>query len=137
MKKIIFDIETDGIITNVGGKEVFPNMYVVCIYDSETNKYQSFTQEQLKDLWPILEKADLLIGYNNDGYDTPLLTKEELIMELRKIKGKFIMSYDYNEDNLEFFKEFNVLPVDTIYAVHTKGRDKKFKELLISNFKIE
>jgi DNA adenine methylase len=71
------------------------------------------------------------------SYDTPLLTKEELIMELRKIKGKFIMSYDYNEDNLEFFKEFNVFPVDTIYAVHTKGRDKKFKELLISNFKIE
>ncbi len=73
MRKIIFDIEADGLITNVGSKTVFPNLHVVCIYDSETDKYSSYTKEQLKDLWPILEKADLLIGYNNDGYDTPLL----------------------------------------------------------------
>ena len=75
MRKIIFDIETDGIITNIGSKEIFPNMYVVCIYDSETDKYQSFTQEQLKNLWPILEKADLLIGYNNEFFDTPILNR--------------------------------------------------------------
>ena len=75
MRKIIFDIETDGIITNVGSKEVFPNMYVVCIYDSETDKYSSYTQEQLKDLWPILEKADLLIGYNSDFFDIPILNR--------------------------------------------------------------
>jgi DEAD/DEAH box helicase domain-containing protein len=75
MRKIFFDIETDGIITNIGGKEVFPNMYVVCIYDSETDKYSSYTQEQLKDLWPILEKADLLIGYNSDSFDIPILNR--------------------------------------------------------------
>jgi DNA adenine methylase len=70
-------------------------------------------------------------------YDTPLLTRDELIVELRKIKGKFIMSYDYSEENIEFFKEFNITPVDTIYAVLKITRDKKFKELIISNFKIE
>ena len=75
MRKIIFDIETDGIITNVNGKEVFPNMYVVCIYDSKTDKYQSFTQDQLKDLWPILEDADMLIGYNSDSFDIPILNR--------------------------------------------------------------
>jgi DEAD/DEAH box helicase domain-containing protein len=73
MRKIIFDIETDGIITNVGSKQVFPNIYVACIYDSETDKYSSYTVEQLKDLWPILEKADLLIGYNSDSFDIPIL----------------------------------------------------------------
>jgi DEAD/DEAH box helicase domain-containing protein len=75
MRKIIFDIETDGIITNVGSKQVFPNIYVVCIHDSETDKYSSYTVEQLKDLWPILEKADLLIGYNSDSFDIPILNK--------------------------------------------------------------
>ena len=75
MRKIIFDIETDGIITNVNGKEVFPNMYVVCIYDSKTDKYSSFTQAQLKDLWPILESADMLIGYNSDSFDIPILNR--------------------------------------------------------------
>ncbi len=75
MRKIIFDIETDGIITNVGSKQVFPNIYVACIYDSETDKYSSYTVEQLKDLWPIFEKADLLIGYNSDSFDIPILNK--------------------------------------------------------------
>ncbi len=75
MRKIIFDIETDGIITTVGNKQIFPNIYVVCIYDSETDKYSSYTVEQLKDLWPILEKADLLIGYNSDSFDIPILNK--------------------------------------------------------------
>lgn len=75
MRRIIFDIETDGIITNVGGKQVFPNMYVVCIHDSETDKYTSYKQDQLKDLWPILEKADLLIGYNSESFDTPILNR--------------------------------------------------------------
>jgi len=75
MRRIFFDIETDGIITNVGGKQVFPNMYIVCIHDSETDKYTSYKQDQLKDLWPILEKADLLIGYNSESFDTPILNR--------------------------------------------------------------
>ncbi len=99
MRKIIFDIETDGIITNVNGKEVFPNIYVVCIYDSETDKFSSYTKEQLKDLWPILESADLLIGYNNEFFDTPILNRYysgdlskigsvDLLSEIKKSLGR-------------------------------------------------
>jgi DEAD/DEAH box helicase domain-containing protein len=73
MRKIIFDIETDGLIINDGSKQIFPKIYVVSIYDSETDKYSSFTEAELKNLWPILEKADLLIGFNNIGFDTPVL----------------------------------------------------------------
>jgi DEAD/DEAH box helicase domain-containing protein len=73
MRKIIIDVETDGLINMVAGKQTFPNIYCACIYDSATDKYSSFTQEELKDLWPILEKADLLIGYNTDGFDIPVL----------------------------------------------------------------
>ena len=73
MRKIIFDIETDGLIVNDGSKQIFPNIYVVSIYDSETDKYSTYEESELKNLWPILEKADLLIGYNNNGFDTPVL----------------------------------------------------------------
>lgn len=73
MRKIFFDIETDGLIINDGSKQIFPKIYVVSIYDSETDKYSSFTEDELKNLWPILEKADLLIGFNNIGFDTPVL----------------------------------------------------------------
>lgn len=75
MRKIVFDIETDGIILNSGSKQVFPNMNVICIHDSETDKYYSYTQENLKDLWPIIEKADLIIGYNSDSFDIPILNQ--------------------------------------------------------------
>ena len=73
------------------------------------------------------------------SYDTPHLSKEELEEELGKIKGKFIMSYDYSDENIAFFsKKFYVLIVDTTYDVSRINRwTKKFKELLISNFKIE
>ena len=76
MRKIIFDCETSNIFTDVGSSDpVDLDLSVVCIYDSATDKYSSFFQPELKDLWPILEKADLLIGYNSDHFDIPLLNK--------------------------------------------------------------
>jgi DEAD/DEAH box helicase domain-containing protein len=76
MRKIIFDCETSNVFTDVGSSDARDlDLSVVCIYDSETGQYSSFFQEELKNLWPILEKADLLIGYNSDHFDIPLLNK--------------------------------------------------------------
>jgi hypothetical protein len=76
MRKIIFDCETSNLFTDVGSSDSSAlDLSVVCIYDSETGEYSSYFQNELKNLWPILEKADLLIGYNSDHFDIPLLTK--------------------------------------------------------------
>jgi DEAD/DEAH box helicase domain-containing protein len=76
MKKIVFDIETKNFFDTVPSNDPADlDMSCVCIHDSETDKYMSFTQENLKDLWPILEKADLLIGFNSDHFDIPILNK--------------------------------------------------------------
>lgn len=76
MRKIIFDCETKNVFTDVGSSNAADlDLSVVCIYDSATGEYKSFFQEELKNLWPILEKADLLIGYNSDHFDIPLLNK--------------------------------------------------------------
>jgi len=48
---------------------------IVCIHDSKTNTYDSFLEDDFDRLWPILEKADMLIGYNSDHFDIPLLNK--------------------------------------------------------------
>ena len=96
MRKIIFDCETSNIFTDVGSSDARDlDLSVVCIYDSETDKYSSFFQEELKDLWPIFEKADILIGYNSDHFDIPLLnkyysgdlTKIKSLDLLKEIKG--------------------------------------------------
>jgi DEAD/DEAH box helicase domain-containing protein len=76
MRKIVFDIETRDTFQEVGSSEVTDlSISIVCIYDSETNEYSSFLVEELDKLWPILEKTDMLIGYNSDHFDIPLLNK--------------------------------------------------------------
>lgn len=73
---IVFDIETRNIFEDVGSNDpVLLDISVVAIYDSETDSYSSYTQEELSKLWPILEKADMLIGFNSDHFDLPLLNK--------------------------------------------------------------
>jgi DNA adenine methylase len=71
-------------------------------------------------------------------YNTPPLFKEELKEELKKIKGKFIMSYNYSEEIKDFFSDcFFIFEVQTVYCVNKNKNNLKTKELLISNFKIE
>lgn len=76
MRKIVLDIETRNTFQEVGKADpTLLDISVVCIYDSETDSYQSFLQEDLMKLWPILERADVLITFNGDHFDIPLLDK--------------------------------------------------------------
>jgi DEAD/DEAH box helicase domain-containing protein len=76
MKKIFLDIETRNAFQDVGKADpVLLDISVVCIYDSETDTYSSYLQEELSKLWPILEKADLIITFNGDHFDIPILNK--------------------------------------------------------------
>lgn len=76
MRKIVFDIETRNVFYDVGKNDpTLLDISVVAIYDSETDSYSAFLQEELNKLWPILEHADMLIGFNSDHFDLPLLNK--------------------------------------------------------------
>jgi predicted PolB exonuclease-like 3'-5' exonuclease len=76
MKKIVFDIETRNIFQDVGSNDPKDlDISVVCLYDYETDTYSSFLQEDFGKLWPILENADMLITFNGDHFDIPLLDK--------------------------------------------------------------
>lgn len=76
MRYIIFDIETQNIFQEVGSTDSSSlDISVVCIYDSETETYTSVTVDEIHTLWPIIEKADALVGYNSNHFDIPLLNK--------------------------------------------------------------
>lgn len=76
MRKITFDIETRNLFQDVGSNDpVDLDISVVCVHDSETDVYTSYLQEDLPKLWPLLEKADMLITFNGDHFDIPLLNK--------------------------------------------------------------
>ncbi|OGD69913.1 hypothetical protein A3I18_00755 [Candidatus Campbellbacteria bacterium RIFCSPLOWO2_02_FULL_35_11] len=91
MKKITFDIETQNTFEDVGSNDPADlDISLVCIHDSETDKYDTFMYDDLDRLWPFLEDADMLIGFNSDHFDIPLLNKH-YHGDLTKIKSLDIL----------------------------------------------
>lgn len=102
MRAITFDIESisDSVVRghiDVNEQE----LTVVAIHDSDTNEYSSYFREELPKLWPILERADILIGFNSDAFDIPLLNRYypgdlsyirslDLLSEVQKVLGRRI-----------------------------------------------
>jgi len=100
MRKVVFDIETSNFFDETGSNDPASlTIACVCIHDSETDTYSSYREHELGKLWPILEKTDLLIGFNSDHFDIPLLNKYyqgdltkiksvDLLKEVRKSLGR-------------------------------------------------
>ena len=73
---ITFDIETSNIFSEVGSSDPAAlDLAIIAIHDSKTNEFDSFLIHDLPRLWKILEEADILVGYNSDHFDIPLLNK--------------------------------------------------------------
>src|SRR5262245_59756744 len=74
MRVVTFDIETANWLQEAGS---FDNLQIalVGVHDSETGEYTSYLESELGKLWKILEKTDVLVGYNSDHFDIPLLNK--------------------------------------------------------------
>lgn len=102
MRKITFDIETTNFFTDTGSNDPASlTLACVCIHDSATDAYTSYFESDLPKLWPILEKADVLIGFNSDHFDIPILNKYysgdlaaikslDLMKEIQKVLGRRI-----------------------------------------------
>jgi len=98
MRRIVFDIETRG---ESFGSPDFTNqeLTIVSIHDSKTNTFSSYFKDELPKLWGILERADIIIGYNSDHFDIPILNKYypgdltkiksiDLLKEVRAVLGR-------------------------------------------------
>ena len=76
MNYVFFDIETQNIFQEVGSSDVTAlDISVVCVCDSATETYTAVTVDELPKIWPIIEQADALVGYNSNHFDIPLLNK--------------------------------------------------------------
>ena len=80
MRQIILDVETQKTFEDVGG--FFPENLGIsfvgtCIRDSfnEKGEMRGFFEKDLPDLFPLLEAADVVIGFNIDNFDMPTFTK--------------------------------------------------------------
>ena len=92
MRALTFDIESVSDLNAHGRLDVRDQeITVVAIHDSETGKYASYLKDDLPKLWPLIERTDLLIGYNSDTFDIPLLNRY-YPGDLSRIRSLDIMS---------------------------------------------
>lgn len=97
MRRITLDIETTSAASafDIASMEIA----VVGVHDTEGDVYRAYTKEEFSELWPVLERADLLVGYNSDHFDIPILNKYysgdltkirsiDLLAEIKNVLGR-------------------------------------------------
>ncbi|HEV8677637.1 MAG TPA: ribonuclease H-like domain-containing protein [Candidatus Paceibacterota bacterium] len=98
MKRITFDIETVGAFASNGD---FSNLEITVVgtHDSETGELKGFFKEDFPQMWKLFESADVLVSYNGDHFDIPILNKYyagdlgkiksvDLLKEVREVLGR-------------------------------------------------
>ena len=96
MRAITFDIETKA-ASMVGGRldVATLELTVVGVHDSSTGEYTGYFVEDLPKLWPVIEGADMLIGFNSDSFDIPVLNRY-YPGDLTKIRSLDLLTEVYN-----------------------------------------
>jgi DEAD/DEAH box helicase domain-containing protein len=121
MRAITFDIETaNAFPTLARGDLSRMDISIVGIHDSKTNELTSYTKEEFVHLWPIIESADVLIGFNSDTFDIPILNRYypgdltrirslDLLVEVQKMLGRRVRLQSLAEATLGVGKSGNGL----------------------------
>ncbi len=76
MPEIVLDIETKNTFADVGG--FFPqklDISLIGVYFYETDTYETFLEDDFPKLWSRLEHGDRIIGYNQKGFDNPVMNR--------------------------------------------------------------
>ncbi|MBI2551541.1 ribonuclease H-like domain-containing protein [Candidatus Uhrbacteria bacterium] len=73
-KEVVLDIETSNTFQEIGAYDHSKLIIsVVGVYFYEQDEFRAYEVEELKELWPRLEKASRIIGYNSKGFDMPVM----------------------------------------------------------------
>lgn len=102
MKKVVLDIETQNSFAEIGSRDITKfDVSVVGVYDYETDQYFAYTVDDLSGLWQLLEARDMIIGFNSDYFDLPILNKYysgdlkafkslDILAEINRSLGKMV-----------------------------------------------
>lgn len=142
MRKITFDIETTSGAGSFDPTDL--DITVVGIHDSQTDDLRCYTVEELPNLWPILERADVLIGYNSDHFDIPILNKYysgdlrairsiDLMKEVKNVLGRRLRLDNIAEATLGKKKSGNGLQAIQWWK---EGLHEKVKQYCLDDVRI-
>ena len=73
MPPIVLDIETQNTFADVENDFKKLRVSAFSIFRYDCDQYLSFVESELNKLWPFLEKADFIIGYNSEHFDMRVL----------------------------------------------------------------
>ncbi|MFM2357825.1 MAG: hypothetical protein RJA61_562 [Candidatus Parcubacteria bacterium] len=145
MRKIVFDIETKNTFQEVGSTESTAlDISLVGVYDSKTDSYSSYLENELGKLWPLLESADMIIGYNSLHFDLPLLNKYyhgdlsrikhiDLLKEIRDSVGRRMKLDQVAEGTLGLKKSGHGLQAITWWR---QGEIEKIRKYCLDDVKL-
>src|SRR3989344_3828683 len=134
-REVVFDIETVGDIRNLANLKVT----VVSIYEYEHDRYRSFDEHTLSELWPILERAERIIGYNSMHFDVPVLQNNyhgdlsriphlDLLKVIKESTGSRFKLNDIAKATLQIEKSADGLQAMQWYAEGKIDQIKKYCE---------
>ena len=145
MRAVTFDIETASAVPALARNDLNRmEISIVGIHDSETNEYSSYTVEEFPKLWPIMERAEMLIGFNSDSFDIPILNKYypgdltkikslDLLVEVQKALGRRVRLQSLAEATLNKGKGGDGLKAIEWWA---KGEVEKVRTYCIEDVRI-
>lgn len=119
---LVLDIETQRLVQEVGGWEHIDKLgvSVACAYDSKTEQFLSFREDELPKLFSLCEER-LVVGYNIRGFDLPVMVPYGL--KIHKL-DVFDIMYD-----LEALTRQRYLKLETV-AQGTLGTGKSADGLM-------
>lgn len=111
---LVLDIETQNLVQDVGGWDHIDKLKisVACAYDSKTDSFLSFRENELKNLIELCEER-LVVGYNIRGFDLPVMVPYGL--ELKRVDAFDIM-YDLETLTRQRFLKLEAVARGTLGA---------------------
>ncbi len=144
-KEVVLDIETRNTFQDVGAyNPALLEVSLVGVYFYETDTFEAFMKEDLPALWPRLERADRIIGYNLFGFDYPCLQTSytgnlaalptvDLLFEIEKQLGHRIKLDDVAQATLGVGKSGHGLMAVEYWR---KGEIDKLKEYCLQDVRV-
>ncbi|HEU0051059.1 MAG TPA: ribonuclease H-like domain-containing protein [Patescibacteria group bacterium] len=143
--EVVLDIETRNTFQEVGAyNPALLTVSLVGVYFYETDTFEAFLLEDLPKLWPRLERADRIIGYNLFGFDYPCLQTcytgdmmklptVDLLLEIEKKLGFRIKLDDVAHATLGLGKSGNGLMAVEYWK---KGEIEKLKDYCLQDVRV-
>lgn len=141
---VVLDLETQKIFQEVAGDVSKLGISVVGLYNFADNTYKTYFESELNQLFPVLENASKIIGFNIIKFDLPVLKPYyvgemskfnvlDLLEDVKTKLGRRIALDDIAKETLKTRKQGHGLLAINYYR---EGNFKELAKYCLSDVKI-